>query len=534
MMLGFNSIVTTVRSREANSMTAVNEKILGWLERRGISPELSIRMGIYSGARVSTGDDQSEVVAREDGNIVVFPFIDGGKTVGEKYRAAGKRFWQRPNCRKTFFNADIMSDPALAAGEQALVITEGEIDCLSAIEAGYPFVVSVPDGAPPARDKNGKLIEVPETTAGIDPESDEKYSFIPNNWDRLAPIKKIVLATDGDEPGRRLAAELVRRLGRVRCYFISYPETPVCDDGNGGTRPCKDFNEVLLNFGAAEIIRMIAAAQPYPVSGVYRLSNFPPEPEFRAVSSGWGRLDEFLMLYHPAFMVVTGFAGAGKSSWANQLVANLALNQHWGIAIASFEMRVRPYVTDVLASVRLSMPRHMWSFNDRERAGRWMEESFVFIAPDPDDDESTHDIEWLLSRAETAVIRHGVRVLLIDPWNEIEHVRNKDETTSDYTGRAIRLLKSFGRKFDCLVIVVAHPTKSGTEKGPDRVSLYDISDSAHFANKADLGVVIARKGDPQYDFTTSIMVKKVRYQPDAGRIGSIDVTFDPETRLFSQ
>lgn len=515
-------------------MTAVNEKILGWLEKRGISSELAIRMGICSGVRVSTGDNEFEIVARPDGNIIVFPFIEGGKVVGEKYRAAGKRFWQKPNCRKTFFNADVLADPALAAGEQALVITEGEIDCLSVIEAGYPFTVSVPDGAPPARDKDGKLIDVPESTVGIDLGADEKYSFIPNNWERLVPIKKIVLATDSDEPGKRLAAELVRRLGRDRCCFVSYPDNPVCDDGNGGKRPCKDFNEVLLNFGPAEIIRMIAAAQPYPVSGVYKLSNFPPEPEFRAVSSGWGRLDEYLMLYHPAFMVVTGFAGAGKSTWANQLVANLAMNQRWSVAIASFEMRVRPYVTDTLASVRLNLPRHMWNFDDRDRAARWMEERFVFIAPDPEDDEAVHDVDWLLSRASTAVIRHGIRVLLIDPWNEIEHVRRSDETMSEYTGRAIRSLKSFGRRHDCLVIVVAHPTKSGTEKGPDKVSLYDVSDSAHFANKADLGVVIARKGDPQHDFGTAIMVKKVRYQPDAGRIGSIDVTFDPEMRLFSQ
>lgn len=515
-------------------MTAVNERILGWLEKRGISSETSTRMGIGSGARVATGDDEYEVVLREDGNIIVFPFIEGGKVVGEKYRAAGKRFWQKPNCRKTFFNADILADPALASGAQALVITEGEIDCLSAIEAGYPFAVSVPDGAPPARDKNGVLIDVPESTAGIDPATDEKYSFIANNLERLAPIKKIILATDGDEPGKRLAAELVRRLGRVRCYFIIYPDQPVCDDGAGGLRRCKDFNEVLLNFGAPEIIRMIAAAQPYPVSGVYKLSNFPPEPEFRAVSSGWGRLDEYLMLYHPAFMVVTGFAGAGKSTWANQMVANLALNQHWSVAIASFEMRVRPYVTDTLASVKLGIPRHLWSYDDRDRANRWMEERFVFIAPDPDDDEAVHDIDWLLSRAETAVIRHGVRILLIDPWNEIEHVRGRDETMTEYTGRAIRAIKSFGRKFDCLVIVVAHPTKGGAEKGPDKVGLYDVSDSAHFANKADLGVVIARAGNPQYDLTTTIMVKKVRYQPDAGRIGSIDVTFDPEMRLFSQ
>lgn len=510
---------------------ALNEKIVSWLENRGISGETATRLGLYTGEQATNGDDKA-IVPSERGNILVFPFIDGGKVVGEKYRAAGKRFWQKPGARKTFFNADVLDDPALRS-DQALVITEGEIDCLSAIEAGYPFVVSVPDGAPPARDKDGRLIEVPETTADVDPAQDEKYSFLLNNWDRLAPIKKIVLATDGDEPGRRLAAELVRRLGRVRCYFVTYPETPVCNDGKGGKRACKDFNEVLLHFGAAEIVRMIAAAQPYPVSGVYKLSNFPPEPEFQAVTSGWGRLDNYLKLYYPAFMVVTGLAGAGKSTWANQLVANLAMVHSWSVAIASFEMRVRPYVTDTLAAVSIGKPRNLWTWADRDRANRWIEDKFVFIAPDPQDD-ALHGVDWLIERAEAAVIRHGVRVLLIDPWNEIDHMRRSDESMTDYTGRAIRALKTFGRRFDCLVIVVAHPTKSGAEKGPDRVSLYDVSDSSHFSNKADLGVVIARKGNSEYDHLTEIMVKKVRYQPDAGRIGSVEVSFDPEMRIFSQ
>ena len=108
-----------------------------------------------------------------------------------------------------------------------------------------------------------------------------------NNWELLAKVKRIVIATDGDEPGVRLAAELVRRLGRVRCYFVTYPKDAAVDGGEGRKRPCKDLNEVLLAFGAAEVVRIIASATPYPVAGVYRLSAFPQEPDLMPVSTGW-------------------------------------------------------------------------------------------------------------------------------------------------------------------------------------------------------------------------------------------------------
>lgn len=494
----------------------ISDRALKWFDSRGISGETVVRMSVYSGRRVGGGGNSS-VEPHAMGDVIAFPFLENGEVVAEKYRAAGKQFSQRPNPRRTFYNSDVLDDPALATGNAALVIVEGEIDCLSLIEAGYPFAVSVPDGAPPARDKDGKLIVVPDGVGDLHVDQDVKFAFLANNWDRLARIKRIVIATDADEPGRRLAAELVRRLGRVRCSFVTFPED------------CKDANDVLLKYGAARLIEVITTAKPYPVSGVYTLSELPEEPELEAVSTGFGRLDPFLMVYRPSLMTITGLANHGKSAWANQLVANLALLHDWPVAIASFEMRIRPFVTGTLEAVYRSR------YNDASGAyvREWMQEHFLFIAPEPDSN-AVHDINWILERAEVAIIRHGVKALLVDPWNEIEHARRRDETVTEYTNRALRELKDFGRRFDIVIIVVAHPTKGATNKSPEELSLYDVSDSAAFMNKSDHGVIVARLGDVSIDNLTGIFVRKVRYQPTTGRIGAIELVFDRQTRLFSQ
>jgi len=98
----------------------------------------------------------------------------------------------------------------------------------------------------------------------------------------------------------------------------------------------------------------------------------------------------------------------------------------------------------------------------------------------------------------------------------------------------LRGLKDFGRKFDLLIIIVAHPTQAAITKNPEELTLYDVSDSAAFQNKSDLGVVIARLGDVTIDKLTGVFVRKIRYQPDTGKIGAVELTFDPESRLFSQ
>lgn len=482
-------------------MTVINPRVLHWFETRGIDPETVARTGIYSGRRQDTGG----VEANPDGEIIVFPSIRNRAVVAEKYRAAHKTFWQKPNGVRSFYNSDILSDPALRSGDAALIITEGEIDWLTALQCGFPHTVSVPDGAPPEH----------QGGAQEPPEHDQKFSYILLDWERLKLIKRIIIAVDNDGPGKRLAEELVRRLGRIRCYWVEYPEG------------CKDLNEVLMTHGPAEVARVLNSTKAYPVNGLYALSEFPPEPPFDPRSTGWHRLDDNLMVFYPCFMVITGFAGAGKSTWANQLVAQLAIEHGWRAAIASYEMRLDPYVTDTLRTAWLQKPKPEWTQDDIDRVNAWIEETFMFISPSHDDDQ--HDIEWLIERAQAAVIRHGIRVLVIDPWNEIEHVRARGENLTDYTGRAIQALKRFGRDFDCLVIVVAHPTKEGAKKKAEDLSLYDVSDSAHFANKADLGVVMIRMGD-----YTRVLIRKVRVQPDTGRPGEMDVSFIPELRLFAQ
>ena len=117
---------------------SLSQAHLEWLESRKISVEVAINMGCYSAKRGSTG-----VEPDPDGRILVFPYLENGEELNAKYRGPQKRFWQKQGGKKLLFNRDILADPSLQDGSHPLVITEGEMDALAVMTAGYPFVVSV-------------------------------------------------------------------------------------------------------------------------------------------------------------------------------------------------------------------------------------------------------------------------------------------------------------------------------------------------------------------------------------------------------
>jgi twinkle protein len=83
--------------------------------------------------------------------------------------------------------------------------------------------------------------------------------------------------------------------------------------------------------------------------------------------------------------------------------------------------------------------------------------------------------------------------------------------------------------------LVAHPTKltkdpkQGTYPVP---TLYDISGSAHFRNKADMGLSVWRDVMNEHS-PTEVHVQKVRFR-ECGRIGKCELYFDVVSGRFTE
>jgi twinkle protein len=140
-------------------------------------------------------------------------------------------------------------------------------------------------------------------------------------------------------------------------------------------------------------------------------------------------------------------------------------------------------------------------------------------------------MDWLLEAARGAVMRYGVRGLVIDPYNELEHRRPASMSETEYVSQVLGKVKRFAQRHGVHVWFIAHPAKMRREEGKFPVpSLYDISGSANWVNKADLGVVVHR--DPTREPPDAeIHVRKVRFKA-VGKVGSVTLAYDRATGRY--
>jgi len=233
------------------------------------------------------------------------------------------------------------------------------------------------------------------------------------------------------------------------------------------------------------------------------------------------------------FTVVTGIPNHGKSEFLDALAVNVTRLHGWKFAICSFENDPAEHLTK-LAEKFLHAP--FWDGptlrarrHEVTQALAWLNERFVFIRADG---EESPTIDWLIGKAQAAVLRHGVRGLIADPWNELEHRRPTGVSETEYASDVLGRLRRFARTRDCAVWLVAHPTKLMREDGKlPSPGLYDISGSAHFANKCDVGFAVHRPDRDQP--ITEIHVHKVRHKW-LGKRGMVQLNYDVPTGEYRE
>lgn len=481
--------------------------VMDWLGARGIDAELADRLGLAS-------------VRRDGGDCVVLPFVRNGETVRRKYRALvrseDRSPWsQDPGGPRIAFNEDCLRQADLIG--QPLLITEGEFDCLAALQSGFARSISVPDGAPPPGERTREELQ-----------ASAKYAWLTDleeqgllHKDR---VSEIIIAADGDENGGALLQDLAIRLGKERCKFLTYPKARK----DRGRERCKDLNEVLEDYGQKGVVETIGRAAWIAIPGVYRMSELPPPgPMVIFEPPRHPLLAQHFRVRLGDFSVITGTPGFGKTSFISDVLCGIAHAHGEKVAWASFEQDPVRDHKRTLRSWFAGRREVDMDASERASADRWIDERHLFIVASENDDPT---LEWLMEKMTVAALRHGCRLFVIDPWNEIEHARARDESETEYIGRSIRSLKRFAKAFQVHVCVVAHPTKSvkdsdGTYKMP---TLYDIAGSANWYNKCDLGVIVHRENEHD----TLIKVQKSRYHDIIGTPGEVRMQYSKDERRF--
>jgi twinkle protein len=204
-----------------------------------------------------------------------------------------------------------------------------------------------------------------------------------------------------------------------------------------------------------------------------------------------------------------------------------AIANHFPVCVGSFETDVKPILENGLRMAIIGCGSHELAKWDTGDVDRLLQDRLRIITQSVDEDAEM-SLEDVLEYARMAVVRDGCKMVVLDPWNEIEHKRRRDEQETDYISRALRAIKRFAKQYDVAFWLVAHPSKpQNGAKGPP--GLYEISGSANWANKADYGLTYHR---PKFDVNEAkIIVNKVRMGLP-GKRGEVAVTFDFRNSRF--
>lgn len=251
-------------------------------------------------------------------------------------------------------------------------------------------------------------------------------------------------------------------------------------------------------------IEQLKSGHRHDQRGYFSLAELPQKPDIgnSAVSPGWDVLADLWKLYPGQFTIATGTPGHGKSTLVLNVVCNIAKLYGWGSYL---------YVPENESFLQYKL-RRIYGPEGYDAFAR--NHCFVQSAEVQSYDQEPKNLLWVLERAVVGIRRDGVRLLVIDPWNELEHAKPRDLSMSDYIMQCLMYLKQFVRSENVSVILVAHPTKAHASDNR-KVTLYDVEGSAAWFNKCDNGLVISR--DPENN-TMTVTSHKVR-ERGAGRRG---------------
>lgn len=472
---------------EWKNKTDLTDEAVKFFEGRMISQGVLIKMKVYS-------DNEYMPQYKAVVPVICFPYFLNNKLVNIKYRGPVKKFKMVAGAELMFYNIDCLSQA------DDCVIVEGEIDALTMIQAGFENTLSVPNGA------------------------NKNLEYLDACIEMFNGIKKIYIATDQDTKGIELKGELIRRLGAERCYIVSFKD-------------CKDANEYLIKYGP-DIKEVLNTAIPAPVKGIVEVGmmysdirNLYEQGIQPGLKLNQNIIDEYITWESGRLAIVTGIPSSGKSEFIDYIVCKLNILHGWKAAFFTPENYPLKFHYAKLFEKLIGKRFSQGSTSELEwdMSYDYVRNNFFYIL-----NEEDFTVKSILDSAKILIKTRGIKIVVIDPYNKLEHQYKDSET--QYISRFLDQIIQFAKINDVLMFLIAHPKKMNKTNGKTDVpSLYDISGSANFYNKTDYGITVHRKTDEQNVMMNAIDVyfQKIKYK-HLGKQGIINLNYDYITGRFNQ
>lgn len=439
---------------------------------------------------------------KKEENCICFDYYLNAEIINVKYRDGKKNFKLFKDAEKIFYNLDNI------ATEKTCVIVEGEFDVLSFYSSGVTNVVSVPNGF----NLKGEL----------------NLDYIDNYYNYFENKETIYLAVDNDEAGQKGQKELIRRFGAEKCKIVDFND-------------CKDANDYLIKYGKESLCNTIKLAKDVKVDGIFTIQdvtvsmlNGYKNGQKRGETTGIPEIDNAWTWRNSEVNLWTGYQNEGKTLFLMQLCLIRAFIS--GIKVAVFSPENFPiddFFNDLIETYIGKSCDPYYSNNymteaEYKEAMNFIKDHFFVIYPETD-----FKIDTIFEKANYLVKTKGIRTLVIDPYNTVEHLMKSGEREDLYISRFMTQLKRFSVEKDVSVNLVAHQvTARKNDKDGGRYfrpELNNIKGGGTFADKAD-NVLFVWRPNRALDFKDPDVIfgsQKIKKQKLVGVPQNVDcITFN--------
>ena len=456
----------------------LTERVIKWFGERGISEPTLQHWKIGESLQYFPQVGKKR-------RAINFNYYRENNLVNVKYRDGQKNFKMVSGAELIFYGLDNIKTM------EKIFIVEGEIDALSLHEAGIYSVCSVPNGAS---------------------KGNQRLEYLDNCFEYFKDKKEIILCTDYDTPGSQWRNELARRFGAYRCKYVDFGDF-------------KDANEILTTKGAETLRNVIKTAKNFPLEGVLNLDNIWQsvltynENGVKNYSIGLPNADNYFKMELGQWSVVTGIPNSGKSDVMDQICCNMAIK--YDMRCAMFAPESFPYEGHIK---RIANKLNETNCNNEQlnQTKDFIQDHFFWVKIDLEN----LTLKGILNAFRDLVFQKGINVCVIDPWNMLDHSAQRDHS---YIGRALSEITQFCQQTNTHLFLVAHPRKIESENGRyKKPTLYDISGSADFFNKAYNGLIVYRCIGERTKFKSDVVkiyIEKVK-RKENGQLGDFDIAPD--------
>ena len=480
-----------------------------------------------------------QTVIKSNERFDVASFYRDGKMVAQKLRGPSKSFmWRGDTAKPSLWGQHLWK----SAKGKRLVITEGEIDCMTVgqlLDTKWP-VVSLPNGAAGA------------TRA------------IKDNLEFVNSYEEVVLMFDMDEAGRDATRAVAELLPPGKCKVA--------------TLPYKDPNECMLKNQGKAIIQAMWEAQKYSPDEIVHVSQVTDVDDMnntKVYPFPYDSLSEFLLGQRSGEVTLwTSGTGSGKSTLLREMIHHHLLE---GRSVGAIMLEEAPQETvDDMVSLIMNKPvraiRAKKIMNElREKLGK--EPIAVDIIDDYTDEEyatarqalegsnlyiydhlGNNGLQNLCARIEFMAVSLNVDVIVLDHITAA--AAGLLTTDTDYDGgsserllidnimKELRALVSrTGVRID--VVSQLKKTNKAYEEG-ERITLQDLRGSGSLSSVPNTVIALERdRQNPDHKManTTVVRVLKNRltgksgiasclfYNHGSGRMEELDFAVDDEGKV---